>query len=225
MKPISIRGPIVPTNDKFIYDFFGMECACPADIAKALNEANGADVVVEINSKGGDLQAGVEMYALLKDYPGSVHSKIMSWCYSAATFPACAGSAEITPGGLYLIHNVNCSAHGDYRIMESTGALLKTANQTISDIYCSKTGKSREEILALMDEERTLSAMEAVDAGFVDKLMFQSGGEAQAQPLVADGNSGLLPQSVIERTKKLLGDGKKAALVKAEIEILELEVI
>lgn len=218
MKKISIRGIIVPSDDKQIYDYYGMEATCPKDIEAALQGAGGQSVTVEYNSKGGDVQSGVEMFTLLESYEGGVKHRILSFCFSAATLPACAGEdCEISPGGMYLPHNVRNAAYGDYRAMEKNSQLLQTANGAIANIYQHKTGKTLEELLALMDEDRVLSAQEAKDFGFVNGIMFQSSSPVQ---LVAEFDSGLLPQAVIEQTRQLLGDGRKAALL-ADINKLE----
>lgn len=67
---IQIKGPIVLDTDAWIYDWLGMPCACPKKLQKALEEANGEDVELEINSPGGYVSSGFEMYQAIKDYTG-----------------------------------------------------------------------------------------------------------------------------------------------------------
>ena len=76
MKKISVRGSIVSNDEKWIYDWFGIEATSPNDVRKTLNEANGEPVLVEINSGGGDLFAGSEIYSSLKAYEGDVEIHI-----------------------------------------------------------------------------------------------------------------------------------------------------
>jgi ATP-dependent protease ClpP protease subunit len=71
-KKINVKGDIVSSGDKWIYDWLGIEAVSPNEINKALNEANGDDIEVDINSGGGDISAGSEIYTALRSYKGNV---------------------------------------------------------------------------------------------------------------------------------------------------------
>ena len=64
----SLNGHIVADSDAPILRWWGIPAACPADIRSALAE-NPADeeFVLEINSGGGSVFAGFEMYSLLRN--------------------------------------------------------------------------------------------------------------------------------------------------------------
>ena len=51
MVKIDAKGTIVNNDDKWIYDWFGYDAFCPKDIDKQLEDANGDDVTIVINSK------------------------------------------------------------------------------------------------------------------------------------------------------------------------------
>jgi ATP-dependent protease ClpP protease subunit len=68
MPKVQIKGPIVSSNVKWIYDWFGMDATSPKDIDTALTDANGDDLEIEINSGGGSVFVGSEIYTALKDY-------------------------------------------------------------------------------------------------------------------------------------------------------------
>ena len=70
MAEIDVKGTIVSDDDGWIYDYFGIENTCPNKVAAALKEANGEDVTIRINSGGGDLFAGNEIYYLIAGYKG-----------------------------------------------------------------------------------------------------------------------------------------------------------
>jgi hypothetical protein len=91
-------------------------------------------------------------------------------------------------------------AGGDYHEMEKASEILQKANHSLANAYVAKTGKSKEEVLALMENETWLTAEEAVENGFADSIMFEN--EERPQ-LVADGGSGLIPQKLINEVKKL----------------------
>ena len=76
-KKINIKGPIVGNSEVWIYEWFGIEATSPNSVSKVIDEANGEDLEVEINSGGGSVFAGSEIYTILKDYKGHVTVKIV----------------------------------------------------------------------------------------------------------------------------------------------------
>ena len=59
---ISIRGPIVSSNQHRFYQWYGMEATSPKSVADALAKGNGERAEVEINSGGGEIFAASEIY-------------------------------------------------------------------------------------------------------------------------------------------------------------------
>lgn len=176
MARVKVKGTIVPNDDKWIYDWFGIEAVCPRDIERAIAEAKGEMLSVEVNSGGGDVFAGNEIYYLLAQYPGETVADITGFAGSAATIICCgADRVRAVPGALYMIHNVSGSAQGDHRAMTKKADVLKTANQSISNIYRMKTGMEDAELLALMEKESWMDAREAREKGFIDEIIGDTG--------------------------------------------------
>ena len=222
MKQVDIRGVIVPDDDLWIYEWFDMAATSPKCIRDALAEANGDDVVVTINSGGGDVGAGQEIYTLLRSYTGKVTIQVFSLAASAASVIAMAGDSEISPVAQLMIHNVSTSARGDHRVMEHVAGVLINANEALAAAYVAKTGKSKEDVLALMAKETWLTAEQAVQEGFIDRVMFT---ESQAQPLrlAASLGTDLLPQNVIEYAKKHFNKKTATATAAAQYQYLLME--
>lgn len=197
---IPVKGVIVSNNDKWIYDYFEMEATCPNDITNALKVANGEEIVVEINSGGGSVWAGSEIYTALKSYEGSVVSEIVGFAGSAASFLAMAGKVKISPTGQIMIHNASTWAGGDNREMQQTADMLKSVDEGIANAYMMKTGRSKEELLDLMSKETFMNAQKAVELGFADEIMFDEGNQFVA----STDNSTLLPKEVIDKVKNEL---------------------
>ena len=174
MKKIKITGTIVNNDDKKIYDYLGIEASAPGEVEKILNEANGEPVTIELNSGGGDVLAGNEIYYKLANYPGEVTIDITGFAGSIASVIAMAGKVRMVPSGLLMIHNVSSGASGDYKAMEHQADVLKAANKAIANSYRVKTGISSKELLDLMDKESWLSADEALRMGFVDEIINDS---------------------------------------------------
>ena len=198
---ISIRGPIVSSNQHRFYQWYGMEATSPKSVAEALAKGNGERAEVEINSGGGEIFAASEIYTALRNYAGGVHIRIVGLAASAASIIAMAGESEMTPTGMMMIHNVQSSADGDYRQMEHTAGVLRDANHAIISAYVAKTGRPEAEIAAMMDAETWITAERAVELGLVDRVMQPDTGQ---KPLEADFYSGMLSEDALRRAENFL---------------------
>lgn len=198
---ISIRGPIVSSNQHRLYQFYGMEATSPRSVADALAKGNGERAEVEINSGGGEIFAASEIYTALRSYAGGVIVRIVGLAASAASIIAMAGESEMTQTGMMMIHNVQSSADGDYRQMEHTAGVLRDANHAIISAYVAKTGRPEAEIAAMMDAETWITAERAVELGLVDRVMQPDTGQ---KPLAADFYSGMLSEDALRRAENFL---------------------
>lgn len=171
-KRIDIKGQIVESGNDWVYDWLGIENTSPKRVLKALQEAGGEDIEIYINSPGGSVYAGSEIYTEIRNYPGNKLIKITGIAASAASVIAQAGESEISPTGMFMLHNVKTSTSGDYRDMDNTGNALRAANQSIINAYIDKTKMDTNTLQNLMDNETYLSAQQAVAYGFVNKIMF-----------------------------------------------------
>lgn len=202
-KRIDIKGVIVSNDDQWIYDWLEIESISPAQVMRAIEEANGDDLEVYINSPGGDVYSGSEIYTVLKEYPGNVTVKIVGIAASAASVIAMAGKRVlISPTAQIMIHNVSSISIGDYRDHAHESEVLKGWNKSIANAYRLKSGMSEAELLKLMNQEKWLTAQEALDKGFVDEIMFDEEGTLR---LVASNNvAQLLPRQVIDKIRNEL---------------------
>lgn len=198
---ISIRGPIVSSNQHRFYQFYGMEATSPRSVADALAKGNGERAEVEINSGGGEIFAASEIYTALRNYAGGVIVRIVGLAASAASIIAMAGESEMTPTGMMMVHNVQTKASGDYRQMEHTAGTLRDANHAIISAYVAKTGRPEAEIAAMMDAETWITAERAVELGLVDRVMQPDTGQ---KPLAADFYSGMLSEDALRRAENFL---------------------
>jgi ATP-dependent Clp protease protease subunit len=199
-KKVNIKGPIVGSDDSWIYDWFGMEHTTPAKISQALEEANGEELEIDINSPGGLVDMGSEIYTLIKSYKGKTTARIVGIAASAASVVACgADVVEISPTAQIMIHNVSSMAWGDHRALRHEANVIENYNKSIANAYILKTGKSNEELLALMGDETWFTAQQAVQHGFADKVMFD---DEQAPKLVASiTHAAMLPQEVVDKMR------------------------
>lgn len=168
MKIISVRGDIIPNDYEEVYQWYDMEGTAPRSVQKALTEANGDDVTVEINSGGGDLFAGSEIYTMLKSYNGKVETHILGMAASAASIIAMAGKCLMGYTAMLMIHNVASYAEGDYKDMSHMSTVLKNANKAVAAAYREKTGLDEKSLLDLMNQETYMTAEQAIANKFAD---------------------------------------------------------
>lgn len=217
MMKINVKGAIVPNNDKWIYDMLEMDATSPKDVFDALPSTN-EDVEVIINSGGGDVFSGSEIYTSLKEYPGNVNVKVVGVAASAASVIAMAGSKiEMSPTAQMMIHNASSIAVGDNREMQTAYNMLTSANKAVANAYIAKTGKSEQEITDLMNEETWFSADTAVEQGFADSKMF----DESAPRLVATSGQ-MLSNDAVSRIATLMS---KTPEVNIDVEQIANKVI
>lgn len=214
---ININGAIINSEDKWIYDWFGMPATSPQDIEKAILSANGEPLEVYINSGGGSVFAGSEIYSRLRNYTGNVNIHITGLAASAASVIACAAQSDISPTGMIMIHNVSSSASGDYNIMDKTSEMLKLCNEAVCNAYVTKTGMEKKYLLELMNKETWLTAEQAIEMKFVDGITQSKSNGIPAASLVASC-SDIIPQAVINQIRQK----RATARAKAKLNLLKI---
>ena len=149
----------------------------PRQFTEELNAlGNVPEIVVRINSGGGDVFAANAIYTRLKDNPAKITVKIDGWAASAATIVAMAGDVIEIPGnGVFMVHDPSVGLLGYFNEADlvKVGEELKVIKQSIVNGYALKTGKDADEIAAIMTAETWYDGKQAVDAGFCDKIMFE----------------------------------------------------
>ena len=149
----------------------------PRQFTEELNAlGNVPEIVVRINSGGGDVFAANAIYTRLKDNAAKITVKIDGWAASAATIVAMAGDVIEIPGnGVFMVHDPAIGLLGYFNEADLAKASeeLKVIKQSIINGYALKTGKAAEEIAAIMAAETWFDGKQAVDAGFCDRLMFE----------------------------------------------------
>ena len=145
----------------------------PKMFMSELAEFSGKDITVWINSPGGDVVAGSQIYTALKEHKGQVTVKIDGIAASAASVIAMAGDfVYMSPTSLLMIHDPMTIAIGNENDMEQAIAVLRECKESIINAYALKTGVSRAKISRLMSDETWMNARKAVELGFADKILY-----------------------------------------------------
>jgi len=130
MKKLEINGVIVNDNDKSVYEWFEQSATCPKDVKEFLVTLDGSEPIqVAINSQGGSVFAGSEIYTLLKSYQGGVEVVVTGLAASIASVIMMAGDKikiELVSKGYQheFWRSVEAGAKKAYLIEEARAAAL-----------------------------------------------------------------------------------------------------
>jgi ATP-dependent Clp protease protease subunit len=165
-------------------------------VSGALRSIGDQEVVVRINSPGGDLFEGIAIYNLLRAHPAKVTVEVLGWAASAASIIAMAGDEiRMGLGTFMMVHNAWGMVVGNRHDMREAADLFDGFDSAIVDIYEARTGRTRKDIAALMDDETFMGPTEAVAKGFADKV----DDDLRAAANSADGaDRGLMARRQIE---------------------------
>ena len=219
MVTIPIKGTIVDDDDADVYEFWNYSYTSPNSVAKALDGANGQDIILEINSPGGYVNAGSEIYTKVREYSGNVEAKIIGQACSAASWIALAANKVIiSPTAQMMIHRASIAAAGNVDDLTSAINALDEMDKAYVDLYSKRTGKKPEEVYQLMANTTWMNAKTAVENGFADEVMFE-----QEEPAVvnADGDLPISPE-MISKTKNIIHNNKKTKKKSQEVKNLAL---
>lgn len=219
MVTIPIKGTIVDDDDADVYEFWNYSYTSPNSVAKALDGANGQDIILEINSPGGYVNAGSEIYTKVREYSGNVEAKIVGQACSAASWIALAANKVIiSPTAQMMIHRASIAAAGNVDDLTSAINALDEMDRAYVDLYSKRTGKKPEEVYQLMANTTWMNAKTAVENGFADEVMFE-----QKEPAVvnADGDLPISPE-MISKTKNIIHNNKKTKKKSQEVKNLAL---
>ena len=161
----------------YIYDVISADWGVSAlDVIAAIKSAGDSKVLnIHINSPGGDVFEGRAIMAAISAFPGKTIAKIDSLCASAATSIAIAcDEVEMSEGSFFMVHNAHGMAYGDKTALRETANVMEKVEGAIVNDYTSKTGKDEATIRAMMDAETWMTANEALESGFIDRIADKS---------------------------------------------------
>ena len=158
--------------------WFGDEIT-PRQFSEELDAlGNVSTITVRINSGGGDVFAAQAIGNRLEQHAANVTARIDGLCASAATIIACHCNKVIAANdSVYMVHPVKMGVIGylDEATLTKYIGAIRTVRDSIVSLYARKTGRDKEEVAALMDNESWLTGEQAKDEGFVDELAYDNG--------------------------------------------------
>lgn len=182
IKAAATAGDAPAGADVSIYDEIGYWGVTAKDFIDSIKPYKGQPLNVAINSPGGDVFAGIAIYNALRQHAaggGKITTKAMGVAASAASVVFMAGDNRVMPDNtMLMVHNPWTFAMGNADELRESADVLDKIGASLTSIYTARSGKSEDEIRAMLATDTWLTAAEAKDAGFTDEL--QPAFEAQA---------------------------------------------
>ncbi len=174
---LRIEGEIIDDNDAWLYEWAGVQATSPNIFKNELAQYENKPITVWIDSYGGNVFAAAGIYNALMEHKGKVTVKIDGKAMSAASVIAMAGGEiQMSPVAIMMIHNPLTYAEGYATDLRKAADVLDTVKDSIMNAYQIKTGRSRNKISQLMDDETYMSAKQAIKEGFADSMLYAEPG-------------------------------------------------
>lgn len=173
----AIQAAASDDNSISVFDVIGQdywtgEGVTAKRIAGALRAIGDRDVVVNINSPGGDMFEGLAIYNLLREHKGRVTVKVLGVAASAASIIAMAGDeVQVARAGFLMIHNAWMVAAGNRHDYKAYAEYLEPFDASMADIYAARSGQDVKSVQKMMDGETWIGGSAALDQGFADSLL------------------------------------------------------
>ncbi|MEY8206030.1 MAG: Clp protease ClpP [Bermanella sp.] len=172
-KKLAIKNEGDDCAHVYLYDAIGGYWGVDAEtFIGMLNEIDAPNIVLHINSPGGDVFDARAISVAIKQHSAKVVAQIDGLCASAATYiSAACESVSMADGGFYMIHEGWTLAMGNKQDLKKTVSLLEKVDESIVNDYQKKTGLDREQLANWMAAETWFSAAEAKEHGFIDSVI------------------------------------------------------
>lgn len=187
---INLSGELIPDDWAEMYRYYGYEAGfyCPGDVRKAVSELDtDEELELQINSIGGLVDGGSEIYAILESCKNPTKAVIQSLAASAASYmiQAC-DRIEIHLPAQMMIHLAGAAARGNKHAFQRGAQMLDSADRSIIAAYARRCGEkcSKDRLEELMENETFLTSEDALALGLVDAIVGQDA-ESAPDALVA----------------------------------------
>lgn len=156
------------------------DAVTPKAFREALERYEGKDILVSINSPGGDCFAGFEIYNMLAMRKGGTAVRVMGLAASAASYIAMAadpGKLTMCAASMMMIHSPWSGVRGNAADMRREAEVLDEIEALMRAIYMQRFTGTEEELRALLENETYMSPTQALERGLIDAIEepFESG--------------------------------------------------
>ena len=137
-------------------------------VSNELNAVEG-NITIRLNSGGGDVFEGIEIYNYLKSLDNHITIEVTALAASAASIIAMAGDEiKMCTGSSMMVHEASTIAWGNKSDIQKVLNSLDTIDDSLVSIYAERTGADKETINSWIEEETWFTADEAIEVGLAD---------------------------------------------------------
>ena len=132
------------------------------------------DIYLYINSPGGSVTAGMAVYDTMQYVKPDVVTVAMGLAASMGQFLLTAGAPGkryLTPHTRVLMHQPSGGAGGSATDIRINADLILKMKHELAEITADRTGKTVEQIEVDSDRDHWFAATEALEYGFVDRVI------------------------------------------------------
>jgi ATP-dependent Clp protease protease subunit len=136
------------------------------------------DIFLYINSPGGSITAGMAIYDTMQFIQPDVATVAMGMAASMGQFllsSGAKGKRYATPHARVMMHQPSGGIGGTATDVRINAQLILHMKTVLAGLIAEQTGKSVEQITADSDRDRWFTAPEALEYGFVDKVVTHAG--------------------------------------------------
>jgi len=136
------------------------------------------DVMMYINSPGGEVSAGLAIYDTIQCLRCPVATFCVGQAASMASLLLAAGARgkrSSLPNARIVIHQPLAGLQGKATDIEIHAREILKARDTINELYARHTGRPVDELRRDMERDNFMSAAEARDYGLVDEVLTRRG--------------------------------------------------
>ena len=184
---VTLNGEVISDDWQWVYDYFDIAAFSPGVIRQALRDnPEGEDLVLEINSVGGSVFAGFEIYTLLRGAECPTVAEVQSLAASAAsTVMAGCSRVRVSPVAQIMLHQPAIVTDGNIDEHDRSLRMLESVRRSIVNGYATRCGDkaTRRQLENMVNRETWLSAQEALDIGLADGILGQEDGDSSGLAL------------------------------------------
>ena len=145
------------------------------DFRAQLDAVEGKELVVEINSVGGDVMAGLGIYNMLRAWAKdgkTVTTRVTGVAASIASVIALAGDKREMPKNTFaMVHQASTFAVGTADDMRDAADTLDKVDGSLRGIYMDRMGVDEAKAREIMAKDTWLTADESLSLGFATNLI------------------------------------------------------
>ena len=223
MANLKIYSDIVDEECKAFLAWNGLEAISFNDIDQFIDgiPAEDEEIKLTINCRGGMTDQALAMYDALRATGKTISAEVIGECSSSATLLLLAARNDLRkahPNASILIHNPYISGwvEGDAKRVGAIADSLDDVRNKFLDIYVERSHASREELSAMMDEDKPMNVAKAIELGFIAEEILPISAQNKT-PKIID------KMSIKERVFKALAKVFSMSLETADGKTLELE--